>query len=60
VLGIILDEVGNNLVGEIQELLIRLAVSHSELVLPPDVAGQVADVLVAPEGEVAAGSLEEV
>lgn len=59
-LGVVVDEVRHDLVDELDEFGVGLAIGHADFVLLADVARQVAQVLVAPLLESGHCPLEQV
>ena len=59
-LGIVKNKVRNYLINQNQELIIRLVVLQSDFVLLPNIASQIAHILVSPLCEVTIGSLEQI
>jgi Zn-dependent membrane protease YugP len=60
VLSVVCHEVGHDSVNHRNQLIIRLVVLQTQLVLSTDVAGEVAHVLMAPVSEICIGPLQQV
>jgi hypothetical protein len=59
-LGIIENKVRNYFINQHQKLIIRLVVLHPDFVLLPNIARQIAHILVSPLCEVTIGALEQI
>jgi hypothetical protein len=59
-LSVVCHKVRDNFVNDCQQLVMGLSIFQTDLVLAAEVAGQVADVLMTPFGELSISSLEEI